>query len=104
MFPNQSDNQHDTIVLYKPSIRATARALTAALAVVLLLAPIIALNSVQQTLVRFIIIFTTATCFVTTLTVASKATMAEIFAAGAAYSAVLVVFVSGNGLQTQTQK
>jgi predicted membrane-bound spermidine synthase len=104
MFPRKSDNQGNTIVLYKPYIRATARALTAALAIALLLAPIIALNSVQQIVVRFIIIFAAATCFVVVITVASKASMAEIFAAGAAYSAVLVVFVSGNGLQTQTQK
>lgn len=95
------DEQYGMVVLPNPIIRATARTLTAIIAIILLLAPIVALNAVQETLLRFVIIFVAASLFVTTITVASNATMAEIFAAGAAYSAVLVVFVSGNGIQPQ---
>lgn len=74
--------------------------LTAVLAIILLLAPIVALNAVEETLERFVVIFVAATCFVTLVALGSEASIAEVFAAGAAYSAVLVVFVSGNGLQS----
>jgi hypothetical protein len=63
----------------------------------------VALNAVQETLERFVFIFVAATLFVTLVALASKASIAEIFAAGAAYSAVLVVFVSGNGFQSQVE-
>jgi hypothetical protein len=58
---------------------------------------------VQETLERFVVIFVAATLFVTLVALASKASITEIFAAGAAYSAVLVVFVSGNGFQNQVE-
>jgi hypothetical protein len=63
----------------------------------------VALNAVQETLERFVVIFVMATLFVTLVALASKASIAEIFAAGAAYSTVLVVFVSGNGFQSQVE-
>ena len=66
----------------------------------LLLLPIVVLNEVQRAVYRFIVIFIAAASFVVVVTVASTATMAEIFAAGAAYAAVMVVFVSGNGVQS----
>ncbi|CZR60336.1 uncharacterized protein PAC_10232 [Phialocephala subalpina] len=48
---------------------------------------------------RLVTIFFVATIFVVSMTVVSEARLVEIFAAGAAYAAVLVVFVSGNGIQ-----
>lgn len=77
-------------------IRSLARVFAAPLVIILLLVPIIILNVVERTLIRFIVLFISSTFFVTVVTVANQATLGETFAAGAAYSAVLVVFVSGN--------
>lgn len=99
LFAKVSKSQRTHVVLSKPAVRATARVMIAVLAIVLLLVPVIALNAVGQTLERFIILFAASSCFVMAIALASEASMAEIFAAGAAYSAVLVVFISGNGVQ-----
>jgi hypothetical protein len=72
----------------------------ASLAIILLLVPVVALNVVQHILYRFIIVIAAATCFVMVISIASGASITEIFAAGAAYSAVLVVFISGVGAQS----
>jgi hypothetical protein len=79
-------------------IRSLARVVAASLAIILLLVPIIILNAVTRTRFRFIVLFISSTIFVAIVTIASQATLGEIFAAGAAYTAVLVVFVSGNGV------
>ena len=63
--------------------------------------PIIVLNAVSSTVLRFVVIFIAATLFVSVLTIASRVNMSDVFAAGAAYAAVLVVFVSGNGIAGQ---
>ncbi|KAF2236489.1 hypothetical protein EV356DRAFT_482261 [Viridothelium virens] len=97
-------NHNETIEassLPKGNIRAVTRALTASFAIVLLLVPVIVLNAVSTTVHRFVIIFVSATLFVSLLTLASKARITEVFAAGATYAAVLVVFVSGNGVAKQ---
>ncbi|KAI9714260.1 MAG: hypothetical protein M1820_000219 [Bogoriella megaspora] len=94
----KSDESERANVISDSAVRSITRAMTAALAVVLLLVPTILLNVAKTTLVRFIIVFIAATLFVSVLTVASTVGMGEIFAAGAAYAAVLVVFVSGNGI------
>jgi len=59
------------------------------------------LNAVTRTIIRFIVLFISATMFVLAVTIASQASLGEIFATGAAYTAVLVVFVSGNGVSGQ---
>jgi hypothetical protein len=82
-------------------VRSAARAIAASLAIILLLVPVIVLNAVTRTLVRFIVLFISATMFVLAVTIASQASLGEIFASGAAYTAVLVVFVSGNGVSGQ---
>ncbi len=64
----------------------------------LLLVPVVILNFVHKTALRFGIIFIVATTFVSTVTVVSKAKTVEVLVAGATYSAVLVVFVAGNGI------
>ena len=63
----------------------------------MLLVPVILLNLAQTTAVRFTIIFIATALFITAVTAVSKATMSEMFVAGATYAAVLVVFVSTNG-------
>jgi hypothetical protein len=80
--------------------RELARVVIAIMAILLLLAPVIGLNEVQKTLHKFLIIFFASTAFVVSIATLSKASMGEVFAAGAAYAAVMVVFVSGNGVQT----
>jgi len=80
-------------------MRELSRVIVAVLAVVLLLAPTIWLNAVENTVPKFAIIFGSTSLFVTAVSVISKARMAEVFGAGAAYAAVMVVFVSGDGVQ-----
>ena len=63
----------------------------------MLLVPAILLNLAQSTALRFMIIFLATALFITVVTAISKATMSEMFVAGAAYAAVLVVFVASNG-------
>ena len=75
-----------------------ARSIIAALTIVVQLIPIVVLHVVTSTVPRFVVIFASAMLFVSTITIVSKASMAEVFVAGATYSAVLVVFVSGNGI------
>jgi hypothetical protein len=52
---------------------------------------------VHRALYRYVVVFLATSTFVIVVTLTSDSGMAEIFTAGAAYAAVLVVFVSGNG-------
>lgn len=98
VFHRTSETRPITVTISNSFIRGMARLSAGALAIILLLAPIILLNAVVKTLLRFVILFVAATLFVFAITITSQASMTEIFAAGAAYTAVLVVFVSGNGV------
>lgn len=71
-------------------IRESARIVIAEFAVLLRLAPIVS---------KFLIIFAAASAFVMSISILSEASLGEVLAAGAAYVAVMVVFVSGNGIQ-----
>lgn len=66
--------------------------------IVVLLTSIIILNVVTATVPRFVIVFVAAGLFMSAITTFSRLSMAEILAAGATYCAVLVVFVSDNGI------
>ena len=66
--------------------------------IIVLLVPVIVLNVITSTIPRFVVIIGSASLLVSSITAISKAGMAEILVAGATYSAVLVVFVSGNGI------
>jgi len=98
MTTRKPERKANTVIIFRKLIRAIARAVTAAFAIILHLVPIIALNAVQETFIRFTAIFLAAAFFIMIAVVASTASIAEIFAARAPYSAVLVLFVSGNGL------
>ena len=74
-----------------------ARTLAAIFTIAVLLVPVILLDLAQTTAVRFTIIFIATALFITAVTAISKATMSEMFVAGATYAAVLVVFVGSNG-------
>lgn len=82
--------------------RAVARSFAGCLAVILLLVPVIVLNVVESSTSKFIVIVIAASTFISTLTTISPAGMAEVFVAGATYAAVLVVFVSQDGLDRKS--
>jgi len=67
-------------------------------AMVLFLTPVIILNVIIRPVLRFAIVFVSATVFVLAITIISQASLGETFVAGATYTVVLVVFVSGNGV------
>ena len=77
--------------------RIKSNTIAAIFTVSVLLVPIILLNIVKTTAIRFTIIFLATGFFIAAVTAVSKATLAEIFVAGATYSAVLVLFVASNG-------
>lgn len=81
-----------------PYLRAIARTLLAICTVAILLVPIVLLNTVHGVVGRFVIIFVASTLFVAGLVIGTRTGIVEILAAGAAYAAVMVVFVSGNGV------
>lgn len=79
-------------------VRGATRALIATCTVTLLLVPIIVLNIVHGTTGRFAIIFVASSLFIGRLSIGTKSGTTEVFAAEAAYAAIMVVFVSGNGV------
>lgn len=83
-------------------VRGIARFTVAILAIFLLLAPIIGLNAVEKTVPKFVIICVASSTFVASISVLSNASIGEVFTAGATYAAVMVVFVSGNGIQSSS--
>ncbi|OCK98030.1 uncharacterized protein K441DRAFT_674686 [Cenococcum geophilum 1.58] len=78
-------------------IRSIMKVITAAIAIALLLMPMVALNVVRTNGIRFLVIFFSTSSFVTALIFTTPAGMLETLAAGAAYAAVLAVFIVGNG-------
>lgn len=82
-------------------VRKITRAVLAACTVIILLVPIIVLNAVQGMVARLAVIFIAATLFVSFLVLGTTSKTTETFAAGAAYAAVMVVFVSGNRVAGQ---
>ena len=93
-----TDQQKGDVIVPLNRTRNFARAIIAVVTIVILLIPVILLNAVTSTIPRFVIVFAAAGLFVSAITAFSRLSMAEIFAAGATYTAVLVVFVSGNGI------
>ncbi|KAK8255730.1 hypothetical protein IWZ00DRAFT_565286 [Phyllosticta capitalensis] len=77
--------------------RRIARTLAAGLSVLMLLLPMIILNFVETGGVRLAVVSVFSMVFISALTVLSAAGTMEIFLAGAAYAAVLVVYVSQSG-------
>ncbi|KAK8198164.1 uncharacterized protein BKA78DRAFT_350500 [Phyllosticta capitalensis] len=78
--------------------RKVARTISAVLSAVILMLPIIILNVVKTSTLRLVVVFLSAISFISALTILTAAGTMEVFVAGATYSAVLVVFVSQNGM------
>ncbi|KAF0319230.1 hypothetical protein GQ607_013479 [Colletotrichum asianum] len=83
------------------SITVTVNLVTLVTAVIFLLGPIIALNFVQKRTPKLVLISVFAILFASNIGLITTAKRAEIFAATAAYAAVLVVFVSNGDLSSQ---
>ena len=92
------DHQRGDVIVPLNRTRNVARGIIAVVTLVVLLIPVIILNAVTSTVPRFVVVFVAAGLFVSAITAFNRLSMAEIFAAGATYTAVLVVFVSGNGI------
>ncbi|KAH9880615.1 hypothetical protein IAQ61_000909 [Plenodomus lingam] len=77
------------------AFRIATRTLTGSVIVSLLLIPIFICNTVQRTKVRLGVVAVAAILFVAILCGLTRAKPIELFVAGATYTTVLVVFVSG---------
>ena len=66
--------------------------------ILLLLLPVIAINTLGGSLLRLVLIILAAAMAVMLFAMLTRARTWEMFVAGATYSAVLVVFVAGTGL------
>ncbi|KAL1393036.1 hypothetical protein HDK64DRAFT_559 [Phyllosticta capitalensis] len=80
-----------------PLFRKIARTIAASLSILMLLLPMIILNFVSTAGVRLAVVSVFSMVFISALTALSAAGTMEIFLAGAAYAAVLVVYVSQSG-------
>ncbi|OJD28905.1 uncharacterized protein BKCO1_10400011 [Diplodia corticola] len=92
----QSLTQDEHIFVLGPRLQTFSRALTAWLATVILLMPIVVLFCVSSPVVRLITIIFAAGFFLSALSMLTHARTVEIFTAGASYAAVLVVFTSAS--------
>ncbi|KAK8255729.1 hypothetical protein IWZ00DRAFT_485622 [Phyllosticta capitalensis] len=88
----------DRVYVSPALFRKVARTITAVLSAVILLLPIVVLNVVETSTMRLVVVFLSAISFISALTILTAAGTMEVFVAGATYSAVLVVFVSQNGM------
>ncbi|KAL8914321.1 MAG: hypothetical protein Q9171_001041 [Xanthocarpia ochracea] len=92
MRPNTTLTTNQSFLVFSDDLlEIVARALVASFIVVLLLVPVVILNFVHKTALRFGIIFVAAATFVSTVTIVSKAKTVEVLVAGATYSAALTL-------------
>lgn len=82
-------------IVPKPSLQRAARILMAAVLILLLSVPVILCNAVESASSRIAVVLFATIVFIVTLSSLTRANAVEMFGAGAAYSAVLVVFASG---------
>ncbi|KAL3292575.1 hypothetical protein RB213_014224 [Colletotrichum asianum] len=99
--PNDMDYLSRFLQRHWRSITVTVNLVTLVTAVIFLLGPIIALNFVQKRTPKLVLISVFAILFASNIGLITTAKRAEIFAATAAYAAVLVVFVSNGDLSSQ---
>ncbi|KAL7934282.1 hypothetical protein V8C35DRAFT_39002 [Trichoderma chlorosporum] len=96
--PGTEMSQAPTVHLFpQSSIRRTVRALLAPLFTFLLLAPVIICNFVGGLTARLIIVILATTGFIAALTCLTNIRAVDLIIAGATYTTVLVVFISGTG-------
>ncbi|OCL03583.1 hypothetical protein AOQ84DRAFT_368254 [Glonium stellatum] len=86
----------DHVFFSGPWLQTSSRALMAWLTTLVLLVPVVLLNSLSTMVGRFVTIIIAAGIFVFAVSFITKAKTSEIFLSGAAYAAVLVVFTSNN--------
>ena len=99
------DNVLDGTTMYKNShIVTTVAAIDLALTAILLVGAVISLYYVSAPSVKLALVAVYTLIFATSVALCTNARKAEIFAATAAYAAVLVVFVSGDLGGTRTEQ
>ncbi|OCK95921.1 uncharacterized protein K441DRAFT_554126, partial [Cenococcum geophilum 1.58] len=84
------------IFIFGPCLQRVSRGLIAWVTILTLLVPIAILNSLSQLVGRFITIIIAAGVVVFAMSLLTRARTLEVFMAGTAYAAVLVVFTSSN--------
>lgn len=83
-----------------PRLRRVSRMISTWLATLCLLVPVVILYNVSNSIGRLAITVVSAGLFLSVLSLFTKAKTVEVFAAGASYAAVLVVFTStSNNIQ-----
>lgn len=88
-------------VFSRKLVAGLARAVIVGLLVLVLVMPAVLLLVVHNTLMQLLVVFSFCTLFFVMLSTLAKTRTAETFMAGAAYAAVVVVFLSGNTGTTQ---
>ncbi|KAK8255362.1 hypothetical protein HDK77DRAFT_30533 [Phyllosticta capitalensis] len=86
------------ITIKMATFRVVARIINAFVSILVLLLPIVVLNFVDSSGMRLLVVFVSTTIFISALMILTSAGTMEVFVCGATYSAVLVVFVSQNGV------
>lgn len=94
--PNCSDPMSETRHFKDWHVRTAVTVVNAIMAAILLIGAIVSLYCVKRPAAKPGIIGGFTSLFAATIAALSRAGKAEVFAASAAYAAVLVVFVSGN--------
>ncbi|KAF2232013.1 hypothetical protein EV356DRAFT_569100 [Viridothelium virens] len=90
--PNLTSDEH--IFIFGPRLRRVSRILTTWLAACFLLLPVIILFIISSPVGRLLTVVASAAGFLSAVSALTEARTIEIFAAGASYMAVLVVFMS----------
>ncbi|KAH8655983.1 hypothetical protein BGZ60DRAFT_435101 [Tricladium varicosporioides] len=93
-YTQQLTNDKNVIIWSNQRVHAVSRLLVIILNIILLVVPIVLLYLFERTALRFSIIIVFMMLFLCALSLCTRARNLEIFAATAAYAAVLVVFVS----------
>lgn len=88
-------------VFSRQLVAGLARAVIACLLVTVLILPAVLLLVVHKTALQLLVVLVFCVLFFAMLSTLTKARTAETFMAGAAYAAVVVVFLSGNGNRTE---
>lgn len=88
-------------VFSRQLVAGLARGVIACLLVAVLIMPAVLLLVVHSTVLQLLVVLAFCILFFAMLSTLTKARTAETFMAGAAYAAVVVVFLSGNGNKTE---
>ncbi|KAK6533669.1 hypothetical protein TWF694_002602 [Orbilia ellipsospora] len=87
----------DVYIYSQSATNIVARALLTPLIVIILLAPVITCNFISNVNARLAVVVSATGVFLTVLSLLTKGKMLDLVVAGATYTTVLIVFISGPG-------